>query len=149
MCHHCGLLWNLTAVEKRLRLMKGTILLAFTSVSLALGVPCMMGSLINQTAIAQTPIRELQRNSGVTISGTVKSVVGNEFTLNDGTGEIIVDPGPRWWKEINLTPGEQVTVVGEYDDYDFDAFSITRSSGEVIQIRNGPGRPPWAGGRNR
>lgn len=80
----------------------------------------MMGSLINQTAIAQTPIRELQRNSGVTISGTVKSVVGNEFTLNDGTGEIIVDPGPRWWKEINLTPGEQVTVVGEYDDYDFD-----------------------------
>jgi len=129
--------------------MKGTILLAFTSVSLALGVPCMMGSLINQTAIAQTPIRELQRNSGVTISGTVKSVVGNEFTLNDGTGEIIVDPGPRWWKEINLTPGEQVTVVGEYDDYDFDAFSITRSSGEVIQIRNGPGRPPWAGGRNR
>jgi hypothetical protein len=36
--------------------------------------------------------------------------------------------------------------VGEYDDYDFDAYSITRSNGEVIQIRNGPGRPPWAGG---
>jgi uncharacterized protein YdeI (BOF family) len=55
-----------------------------------------MGSLISQTAIAQTPIRELQRHSGVTISGTVKSVVGNEFTLNDGTGEIIIRITSLW-----------------------------------------------------
>jgi len=98
---------------------------------------------------SQTPIGDLQRHHGVTISGTVKSVVGNEFILRDSSGEIIVDAGPRWWQEVNLTPGERVTVVGEYDDDDFDAYSISRSSGEVIQIRTGPGRPPWAGGPDR
>jgi hypothetical protein len=96
--------------------------------------------------LARTPIGELRRSDSATVSGEVASVVGNEFILTDGTGEIIVDAGPRWWHEVNLVPGERVTVVGEYDDYDFDAYSITRSNGEVIKIRNGPGRPPWAGG---
>jgi hypothetical protein len=99
--------------------------------------------------LARTPIGELRRSDSATVSGEVASVVGNEFILTDGTGEIIVDAGPRWWHEVNLVPGERVTVVGEYDDYDFDAYSITRSNGEVIQIRNGPGRPPWAGGPPR
>lgn len=98
---------------------------------------------------AQTPIRELRNNYGITISGVVKSIVGNEFILDDGTGEIIVDAGPRWYHKINLSQGERVTVVGEYDDEDFDAYKITRSNGEIIQIRSGPGRPPWAGGPNR
>ncbi|MGK7899903.1 MAG: NirD/YgiW/YdeI family stress tolerance protein [Hormoscilla sp.] len=92
---------------------------------------------------SQTPIGDLQRPHGVTISGTVKSVVGNEFILRDSSGEIIVDAGPRWRQEINLTPGERVTVVGEYDDDDFDAYSISRSSGEVIQIRTEDDDDPW------
>lgn len=97
-------------------------------------------------AQAQVAIRELQRNPGITISGVIRSVVGNEFILDDGTGQIIVDAGPRWYHQLNLSQGEQVTVVGEYDDYDFDAYRITRENGEVTQIRKGPGRPPWAGG---
>ncbi|WP_316436042.1 hypothetical protein [Leptolyngbya sp. NK1-12] len=100
-------------------------------------------------AEAQIPIRDLQRNPGTSISGEIRSVVGNEFILDDGTGQIIVDAGPRWYHQLSLEPGEQVTVVGEYDDYDFDAFRITRSNGEVIQIREGGGPPPWAGGRRR
>jgi len=36
-----------------------------------------------------------------------------------------------------------VTVVGEYDDDDFDAYSISRSSGEVIQILTGDDDSPW------
>ncbi|MCU0526955.1 MAG: hypothetical protein MUF72_19275 [Elainella sp. Prado103] len=98
---------------------------------------------------AQTAIRDLQRNPGVSISGVIHSVVGNEFILDDGTGQIIVDAGPIWYHQLNLRPGEQVTVVGEYDDYDFDAFSITDSSGTVRQIRSPEGPPPWAGGRGR
>jgi hypothetical protein len=47
-------------------------------------------------AVAQTQIGDLQQNRGITISGQVGSVVGNDFTLSDGTGEIIVDAGPRW-----------------------------------------------------
>jgi uncharacterized protein YdeI (BOF family) len=120
--------------------MRSTIAVISTSVLLAIGI---------ETASAQTPIRNLQRNSGVTISGQIRSVVGNEFILDDGTGEIIVDAGPQWYHKLNLRQGEQVTVVGEYDDYDFDAFSITRSNGDTIRIREGGGPPPWAGGLRR
>ncbi|MFB2937488.1 NirD/YgiW/YdeI family stress tolerance protein [Aerosakkonemataceae cyanobacterium BLCC-F154] len=94
----------------------------------------------------QTPvsIATLQQNSQtITISGTVKSVVGNEFTVNDGTGELIVDPGPRWWKKINVSPGEKLTVIGEFDDDELDAFKIIRSNGEQIKIRDRSGPPPW------
>ncbi len=100
-------------------------------------------------AQAQVSIRDLQRNPGTAISGVIRSVVGNEFILDDGTGQIIVDTGPRWYHQLNFTPGERVTVVGEYDDEDFDAFTVTRSNGEVIRIRQAGGPPPWAGGRRR
>jgi len=76
-------------------------------------------------------------------------VVGNEFILDDGTGQIIVDAGPRWYHQLSFTTGERVTVVGEYDDGELDAFTITRSNGEVIRIRQAGGPPPWAGGRGR
>lgn len=95
------------------------------------------------------PIQSLHQQEGMTISGNVGSVVGNNFTLSDGTGEIIVSAGPRWYQAINVTSGEQITVLGEYDNGEFDAHRITRASGEEIMIRNGPGRPPWAGGPNR
>ncbi len=102
-------------------------------------------------AIAQTRIRDLQPREDriISISGVVRRVVGNEFIIDDGTGQIIVDSGPRWYREINLSEGERVTIVGEYDDYDFDAYRITRSNGQVIQIRNAEGPPPWAGDRGR
>jgi hypothetical protein len=100
-------------------------------------------------AKATTPISELQKTEGITISGEVKSVVGNDFTLDDGTGEIIVDAGPRWWQEINLSPGESVTVVGEMGRDEFDAFSITRDNGQTIQIRHAEGPPPWEGQRRK
>lgn len=85
-------------------------------------------------SLAQTPIGELQRNRNVTISGQVIGISGDEFMLNDGTGEILVDTNDR--KLTNLSVGEQVTVVGEYDDDDFDAFSITRQDGTTIQLRS-------------
>jgi hypothetical protein len=117
-----------------------TALTSITSLLWSIGLPL---------AQAQTSIRDLQRNSGVSISGVIRSVVGNEFTLDDGTGEIIVDAGPLWYHQLNLRQGERITVTGEYDDYDFDAFSITRENGRSMQIRNAVGPPPWAGGRGR
>lgn len=98
---------------------------------------------------AQTPIEELENAQGITISGQVESVVGNNFTLNDGTGEVIVDAGPRWWNQIDLDTGESVTVVGEMDRGEFDAFSITRENGKVIDIRPPQGPPPWSGDRKK
>jgi len=111
-----------------------------------LSTTALIGTSIAQ---AQVPIRNLQRNAGISISGVIRSVVGNDFVLDDGTGQIIVDAGPRWYHQLNLTPGERVTVVGKYDDEDFDAYTITRNSGEVIKIRDAGGPPPWAGGRWR
>lgn len=98
-------------------------------------------------AHAQVTISELKKQSGLSVSGVVRSVVGNKFVLDDGTGQVIVEAGPRWYQPLNLTEGERIKVVGEYDDGDFDAFSITRASGEVIEIRPSDGPPPWAGGR--
>ena len=95
------------------------------------------------------PIRELKQNPETRIQGKIRSIVGNEFILSDGTGEMIVDAGPRWYHDLNLRKGETITVVGEYDDYDFDAYQITRSNGETIRIRSPQGPPPWAGGRRK
>lgn len=104
----------------------------------------------NLPAIAQTiPIESLRQQQGIAISGTVGDVVGNSFTLRDSTGEIIIDAGPRWYQNVDVREGEQLTVVGEYDNGEFDAYRITRIDGEVIIIRNGSGRPPWAGGPER
>jgi len=63
--------------------------------------------------------------------------------LSDGSGEIIVDAGSRWWREINLKSGERVYVVGEVSKKsgEFEAFSITRANGSTIEIRPADGSP--------
>ena len=106
---------------------------------------------IPDSARAQTSIEELQqRSEGTTVSGQITSIVGNDFVLDDGTGQIIVDAGPRWWQEIDLTQGEEVTVTGELGKGgEIDAYSITRGDGSTIEIRSPGGPPPWAGGSNR
>lgn len=119
--------------------------LALTAVLGAIATPA-----IPAFAQAQnnTRIGDLQQRArGTTISGKVVSVFGNDFTLSDGSGEIIVDAGPRWWREINLKPGEQVSVIGEVSKKsgEFDAFSITRANGSTIEIRPADGPPPWSG----
>ncbi len=99
-------------------------------------------------AQTRTGIGELQQRArGTIISGKVVSVVGNDFTLNDGTGQIIVDAGPRWWRQIDIKPGEEVTVTGEISKKsgEFDAFAINRANGSRIEIRPADGPPPWAG----
>jgi uncharacterized protein YdeI (BOF family) len=104
---------------------------------------------VSITTLANTQIGDLENRRGMTITGEIQSVVGNDFVLNDGTGEVIVDAGPGWWHQLDLTTGESVSVVGEMDEGEFDAFSITRENGEVIDIREPQGPPPWAGGPNR
>lgn len=112
------------------------------SLLISMTLSTLIGSSIG---IAQVPIRDLQDRQGTTVSGEVKSIVGNQFILEDSTGQIIVDAGPRWWQSINLSPGERVTVTGEMGRDELDAFSITRSNGTVIEIRPPQGKPPWAG----
>ncbi|NDJ23474.1 DNA-binding protein [Nostoc sp. B(2019)] len=102
-------------------------------------------------AQGQTRIGDLQqRTNGTTVSGKVTQIVGNDFIIDDGTGQLVVDAGPRWWRELNVKSGEQITVTGELGrGGELDAFSITRADGSVINIRPPQGPPPWAGGPNR
>ncbi len=126
-------------------MMKQSILLGL---ALATAVPLIQPS---DLAHAQIKIRDLQQIApGISVSGRVTSVVGNSFVLDDGSGQLIVDAGPRWWQPIDLTVGEQLTVTGKVGrSGELDAFSITRSNGSVINIRPAAGPPPWAGGPNR
>lgn len=79
-------------------------------------------------------IRDLQVKDDfiVSISGTVASIREDEFILSDRTGQVLVDADLGKGQILPLTVGEQVTVVGDLDDEDFDAISITRANGSTI-----------------
>jgi uncharacterized protein YdeI (BOF family) len=86
-------------------------------------------------AIAQTTIGDLQRQNSVTIAGEVIRVQGDDFILNDGTGQILVEAESRPIRQANLQVGDRITVAGSYgDDNEFEALSLTPSNGEVIYI---------------
>ena len=97
-----------------------------------------------------TQIGNLQQSLDITISG---QVIGfgeadeNEWIVADDTGAIVVDAGPKWWHQIDVSMGEKLTIVGQLDEGEFDAFSIVRANGSVINIRPAAGYPPWAGNR--
>lgn len=108
------------------------------------------------TASAQEPqsIESLQETRRTTVQGTVDRVIENTFVLRDGTGELVVDTAPPWYMTVDVEAGEVVTVTGEVETrrdgpLKMDAYTIRSEDGEVIQIRDGPGRPPWAGGPDR
>lgn len=96
----------------------------------------------------------------VTLNGTLSVYVDeNEFLLDDGTGQIVVDPGPPWYREIMIAQGTRISVTGQIDwigapgnrrGVDLDACEIVTPS-ETIAIRDCAfdGPPPWAGGPDR
>lgn len=88
---------------------------------------------LTNNGITQT-IRDLQRST-TSISGRIVQIYDEDFILEDSTGQILVEAEDRPLRESNLRIGETVTVTGAYDDdSSFDATSITRTSGEVVQI---------------
>ena len=89
----------------------------------------------NQTmTTAITPIGDLvlQEDVSVTIAGTVVAIDDDEFLLQDNTGQILVDPVRRIEDGLDLSIGDNVTVTGEYDDFeDFDAVSVVPSDNPI------------------
>ncbi|NET76700.1 hypothetical protein [Okeania sp. SIO1F9] len=81
---------------------------------------------------------------GNPIFGTVLGIVDNdEFLLQDGNGtQILVDADLPDNQFLNVVPGEQVNVVGIFDNDNFDAFSITRPDGSVIFSNTPTLEPP-------
>lgn len=105
------------------------------------------GSQEKSPSLAQrAPIGDLTQTEGISISGTIVAwgeADENEFVLEDESGRVTVDAGPRWWKDLNLNLGDAVTVQGEMDDGEFDAFSITYADGTVVEIRSAHDEEPW------
>jgi hypothetical protein len=76
-------------------------------------------------------IKDLHSDVIQQVSGTVAELVKNGFILQDSTGKILVDtPG-----QLNLTSGEQVTVIGEFYNSEeqsvFDGLIVTKANGTV------------------
>lgn len=98
-------------------------------------------------AYGQTPIGQLNTAQGVTISGTVADIFGNKFVIEDASGKMLVENGPEWFRKIEVTRGEKLTVIGRPDGGSFEAFAIVRADGTRIEVRPARGPAPWAGGK--
>lgn len=92
------------------------------------------------------------RDEPVIVSGTVvRRVVGNDYLLDDGTGQLIVDGGPIERHSLDLHIDSKVNITGEVSvgppgrqqpgPPEVDIFSVTKADGTVVQVRSGPG--PW------
>ncbi len=90
---------------------------------------------IPATAYAQTTIRNLQQANSVTLVGRVVQVYREDFVLDDGTGQILVEAESQPLRQAKLKPGDRITVVGTYDDDNkFEAIRIQSSDGKVIPV---------------
>lgn len=98
-------------------------------------------------AYAQTPIGQLNTAQGVTVSGTVADIFGNKFVIEDASGRMLVENGPEWFRKIEVTRGEKITVIGRPDGGTFEAFTIVRADGTRIEVRPARGPAPWASGQ--
>jgi uncharacterized protein YdeI (BOF family) len=91
-------------------------------------------------------------DSVVSVTGVVKSGAANEYVIEGGGVTVPVGFGPSWNKAVDLTVGETVTITGEIDRgkdgtraTELDGFSVEKPDGTKIEVRTGPGKPPWAG----
>ena len=74
---------------------------------------------------------------GQTLTGTV---VGygeddeNEWFVQTATGVILADAGSRENQVIDIPQGEVITLIGRWDEGEFDVIAITRTDGTQIFI---------------
>lgn len=85
-----------------------------------------------------TNISDLRQEQTVTISGEVTRIIDdaddNEWVVTDETGSIVVDAGSLWQQALDISVGDRLTVVGQLDEDDFDAFSLILADGTEIEI---------------
>ncbi|MGF1569641.1 MAG: DNA-binding protein [Nodosilinea sp.] len=84
----------------------------------------------------------------ISLTGTITGLGEadeNEWVVSTDQGNVRVDAGPRWYHTIDLAMDEPITITGEFDNGELDAFRITRADGSVVNVRPYYGPPPWAG----
>jgi hypothetical protein len=67
-------------------------------------------------------------------SGTVERVWEDGFQLRTDSRIIVVDSYDLCgdFTARHISTGEQLSVSGEFDEGEFDAYTLTRSSGETV-----------------
>lgn len=99
------------------------------------------------TAIEHT-VTEMETIQGVVISSD------SEILVRTAEGEeVLVGLGQAWYREqagFTVAVGDQVSVVGFYEEGEFKAATIEdTTTGESITLRDATGRPAWSGQGNR
>lgn len=94
-----------------------------------------------------------QVDEWVTLEGTLMSFQGGNMTMSTTAGEIVPfkTGQPRFFSEQGVTfqVGDEIIVVGYYDNGQFRAGDITQvSTGARVMLLDPNGRPLWAGPGN-
>jgi len=89
----------------------------------------------------------------ITLQGTVTAVDANLLEVTTSDGKVIVVENRAWWfateQGFMLELGDTVSLVGFYEDVDFEAGSITNlGTSQTVSLRDADGRPLWSGRGN-
>ena len=98
-----------------------------------LGIAIAAGLGIAIPVVAQTQTNTASIGSQE-ISGQVIGINDDEFLLQTSSGQVLVEAEDRPLRRANLAEGESITVTGVYDESDFEAYTIVRPNGDVIQV---------------
>lgn len=98
------------------------------------GIAALVIAAISAPSIAQSTVQELRSANTVSLSGEVVRVIGDDFVLNDGTGQILVEAETYAIRDAAISAGSEVIVTGTYDEDEFNAVTITPANGETIYV---------------
>lgn len=90
-------------------------------------------------------IAKLQAGGPVAVRGSVAEIYGNKFILQDDSGRMLVDLGPRGEDGNAVAKGEQLMVQGQFDRGFIAAQVISHADGRNEAF--GPPPPPRRLGR--
>ena len=95
-----------------------------------------------QAVMLLTPVAigKLQASDVVAVKGNVAEIYGNKFILQDDSGRMLVDLGPRGNDANAVTKGEQVSVQGRFDRGFIAAQVVSHADGRNQAF--GPPAPP-------
>jgi len=95
-----------------------------------------------QAVMLLTPVAigKLQAADVVAVKGSVAEIYGDKFILQDDSGRMLVDLGPRGDDASAVTKGEQISVQGRFDRGFIAAQVVSHADGRNQAF--GPPAPP-------
>ena len=115
------------------RLMSAAIIVAVLAVGAASGVGAnryIQKSRPQAVLLLQpAPIAKMTDAGPVAVKGQVAEVFGNKFIMQDDSGRMLVDTGPRGEGGKLVAKGETITIQGSFDKGFIHAHVMTRADG--------------------